>query len=165
MPNHFQLVVWTTGEGDRGQWMQWLMTSHVRRHHRQYHSSGQVWHGRFKAFPIQEDDYLRTVLRYVERNPLRAGLVDKTEDWDWSSLKRSAAWLDPGPAPRGKRWIEEINRIGPDEAEAQRLRQSLDRGTPFGSEEWTNRTVATLGLESTIRAKGRPRKTPAVGSP
>ena len=51
--------------------MQWLMTSHVRRYHRHYHSSGHVWQGRFKAFPIQQDDHLLTVLRYVERNPVR----------------------------------------------------------------------------------------------
>jgi putative transposase len=161
MPNHFHLVVWPRGDGDLGTWMQWLMTSHVRRHHRHYHSSGHVWQGRFKAFPIEEDNHLRTVLRYIERNPLRAGLVEKAEDWAWSSLSRPSTWLDAGPAPRGEGWVDEVNRIAPNEEETQRLRRSLDRGTPFGSEEWTDRAVATLGLESTIRAKGRPRKTPA----
>ncbi|HUY31645.1 MAG TPA: transposase, partial [Pirellulales bacterium] len=86
MPNHFHLVLWPRGDEDLSLWMQWLMTSHVRRYHRHYRSSGHVWQGRFKAFPIEQDDHLLTVLRYVERNPLRAGLVQRAESWAWSSL-------------------------------------------------------------------------------
>ena len=62
MPNHFHLVLWPRGDGDLSRWMQWLMTSHVRRYHRHYHGSGHVWQGRFKAFPIQQDEHLLAVL-------------------------------------------------------------------------------------------------------
>ena len=94
MPNHFHLVLWPHAAGDLSRWMQWLLTIHVRRYHRHYHSSGHVWQGRFKAFPIEQDEHLLTVLRYVERNPLRAGLVERAEDWHWSSL----AWRTTGQA-------------------------------------------------------------------
>ncbi len=67
MPNHFHLVLLPHGDGDLGRWMQWLLTSHVRRHHRRRRSSGHVWQGRFKAFPIQQDAHLVMVLRYVQR--------------------------------------------------------------------------------------------------
>jgi REP-associated tyrosine transposase len=161
MPNHFHLVVWPIGDGDLGTWMQWLMTSQVRRYHRHYHSSGHVWQGRFKAFPIEEDDHLRVVLRHVERNPLRAGLAKRAEDWPWSSLRSTSAgappWLDPGPTPRGEGWVEEVNRIA-DEGELVKLRRSLDRGSPFGSDTWATRAAEVLGLESSLRARGRPRK-------
>src|SRR5688572_10749124 len=50
MPNHFHLVLRPHADGDLRRWMQWLMTSHVRRYHRHYQSSGHVWQGRFKAF-------------------------------------------------------------------------------------------------------------------
>ena len=86
MPNHFHLVLWPRHDGDISRWVHWLLTTHVRRYQKHYHSSGHVWQGRFKSFPIQEDDHLRVVLRYVERNPLRAGLVERAEDWRWSSL-------------------------------------------------------------------------------
>src|SRR5690606_25502214 len=66
------LVLWPHGDGDLGRWMQWLLTAHVRRYHRHYGGSGHVWQGRFTAFPIQEDEHLLAVLRYVERNALRA---------------------------------------------------------------------------------------------
>src|SRR5208337_393206 len=62
--------------------MHWLLTAHVRRYQRHYHTTGDVRQGRFKAFPIQDDDHLLVVLRYVERNPLHAGLVGRAEAWE-----------------------------------------------------------------------------------
>ena len=115
MPNHFHLALWPREDGDLSRWMHWLMTTHVRRYLRHYRSSGHVWQGRFKAFPIQEDEHLLTVLRYIERNPLRAGLVERAEDWPWSSLRwlaapeRSPVRLEPGTVPRGTLWVEGVN--------------------------------------------------------
>ncbi len=86
MPNHFHLVLWPYEDGDLSNWMQWLLTTHVRRYHRMYGTSGHVWQGRFKAFPIQQDEHLFVVMRYVERNALSAQLVTSAEDWRWSSV-------------------------------------------------------------------------------
>ena len=80
MPNHLHLLLWPHGDGDLSRWMQWLMTAHVRRHHRRYGTDGHLWQGRFKAFPVQKDGHLLSVLRYVERNPLRAGLFLTLEE-------------------------------------------------------------------------------------
>jgi putative transposase len=65
LSNHFHIVLRPFADGDLSRWMQWLLTSHVRRYHRHYQGSGHVWQGRFKAFPIQQDEHLLTVLRYV----------------------------------------------------------------------------------------------------
>ena len=75
MPNHFHLVLRPQADGDLSRWMHWLLTTHVRRYLRHYRHSGHVWQGRFKAFPIEDDEHLATVVRYVERNALasRAG--------------------------------------------------------------------------------------------
>jgi len=75
MPNHLHLVVRPKENGDLARWMHWLLTSHVQRHRSRYKTTGRIWQGRYKAFPIQEDRHLLTVLRYVERNPVRAGLA------------------------------------------------------------------------------------------
>jgi putative transposase len=116
MPNHFHLVLWPRGEGDLSRWMQWLMTSHVRRYHRHYHGSGHVWQGRFKAFPIEQDEHLLTVLRYVERNPLRANLVRRAEKWVWSSLawrgnrgQRRPEMLADWPVSCPRNWVQRVN--------------------------------------------------------
>jgi putative transposase len=79
MPNHFHLLLRPHHDGDLGRWMRWLLTAHVRRYRRRYGTSGHVWQGTFKAFPIEDDDHLVTVLRYVERNALRAELVAHAE--------------------------------------------------------------------------------------
>jgi putative transposase len=162
MPNHFHLVVWPLKDKDLGEYMQWLLTTHVRRYHKHYQSSGHVWQGRFKAFPIQEDDHLLAVLRYVERNAMRAGLVPRAEEWRWSSLRwwqepGRLAFLNPGPVPRPANWVELVNEPATEE-ELKRLRQSVERGCPYGQEQWVKQTAASLGLESTLRPRGRPSK-------
>jgi REP element-mobilizing transposase RayT len=105
LPNHFHLVLWPRHDGDLSRWMQWLMTSHVRRYHRHYKSSGHVWQGRFKAFPIEQDEHLLTVLRYVERNPLRANLAPRAEDWRWSSAAKSPGEDWPNRRPSWSRCV------------------------------------------------------------
>jgi len=75
MPNHFHFALWPREDDHLAKWMHWLTTSHLRRYHKLYRHSGHVWQGRFKAFPIQEDDHLLWVMRYVERNPVRGGLL------------------------------------------------------------------------------------------
>src|SRR5258708_3552781 len=79
MRNHFHLAVWPRKNGDLSAYMGWLLTAHVRRYHQHYHSSGHVWQGRYRAFPISEDTHLLGVLRYIERNPVRAGLVERAQ--------------------------------------------------------------------------------------
>ena len=143
MPNHFHLVLWPRGDGDLSRWMQWLLTSHVRRYHRHYHGSGHVWQGRFKAFPIEQDEHLLTVLRYVERNPLRANLVERAEEWRgraWPGGRRASGrrCSPSGRVACPRNWIELVN-APQTEAELPALRRSIDRGTPFGDERWTTR--------------------------
>ena len=161
MTNHFHLLLWPLGDGDLSRWMQWLMTSHVRRYHRHYKGSGHVWQGRFKAFPIQDDDHYLTVLRYVERNPLRANLVERSQDWEWSSLKPTersgpVGLLSEGPLAKPAQWTRIVNGVET-EAELKALRQSAARGTPFGDADWQNATAAELGIEASMRPRGRPR--------
>jgi putative transposase len=147
---------------DLGRWMQWPLTAHVRRYHQHYRSSGHVWQGRFKAFPIGDDDHLLTVLRYVERNPLRAGLVEQAENWRWSSLHHwrtngSHDGIDPGPVLRPERWIEWVNQpLSP--AVLDQIRHNINRGTPYGSAGWVSRMATQLGLSASLRPRGRPRK-------
>jgi putative transposase len=140
--------------------MMWLLTAPVRRYHQHYHSSGHVWQGRFRAFPIQDDEHLLVVLRYSERNPLRALVVQRAQDWLWSSAaptRPGLPLLDPGPVPRPADWLEYVNRPQT-ETEVQALRDSLRRGRPFGTLAWMAATAQHLGLEASLRPRGRPRK-------
>ncbi len=160
MPNHFHLVLWPFGDADLGRWMQWLMTAHVRRYHRHYGTDGHVWQGRFKAFPIQQDEHLLTVLRYVEKNPLRAKLVTRAEDWPWSSLApwsrgRPPEFFASSPLDRPADWLRHVNEPD-DRTELEALRRCASRGTPWGNPNWVADVARRLGLQPTLRDRGRP---------
>jgi putative transposase len=164
MPNHFHLVAWPREDGDLSTWMQWLMTSHVRRYHRHYNSFGHVWQGRFKAFPVQSDEHLLTLMRYVERNPVRAKSlsVRKAQNWPWSSVGTPAqeferVRLHAGPVKRPDDWLDWVNSaLSP--TELLDIRNSLARGSPLGSTAWRTRTAKRLGIESSLKPRGRPKK-------
>lgn len=150
MPNHFHLVIWPHNDGDMSRWMQWLLTSHVRRYHRLRGSSGRVWQGRFKAFPIQQDPHLLTVMRYVERNPVRANLVDSAIDWEWSSISTSGndtrrAILSPAPIAIPSNWLTWVDQAITS-AELDALRRCGRRQSPYGSRSWCEATAKSLRL-------------------
>ena len=119
--------------------------------------------GRFRSFPIQEDDHLLTVLRYIERNPVRAGLVELAQYWRWSSAALldgkicPRPTIDPGPVPRPDDWLRHVNEPQT-EADVERLRECLRRGRPFGHTPWMTDTARRLGLEASLRPRGRPKK-------
>ena len=170
MPNHWHLVLWPEKDGDLSEFLRWLTVTHTQRYHAHYHSSGTgpLYQGRFKSFPIEEDEHLLTVLRYVERNALRASLVRRAENWRWSSLwhrvqRAAATLLDEGPVPLPARWREYVNRAET-EAELEALRRSLRRGCPFGTASWVEQAAKRLGLQSTMRPPGRPKKTTKKGA-
>ena len=166
MPNHWHMVLWPREDGDLSEFVRWLTLTHTQRWHAHHHSAGagHLYQGRFKSFVIQTDEHLLTVCRYVERNALRARLVERAEGWRWSSLWRrqfgdaeARALLSDWPLPRPRDWAARVNRPERKE-ELEALRGSVNKGRPFGSDEWVARTVKRLGLISTIRLRGRPRK-------
>jgi putative transposase len=166
MSNHWHLVVWTQQDGQLTAFFRWLTHTHAMRWRVAHHTVGygHLYQGRFKSFPIQRDDHLRTVCRYVERNALTAGLVKNAEDWRWGSLRvrmhgpeNMRAILSPWPVDRPSDRVQHVNEALTAK-ELQRLELSQHRGRPYGGEAWVARTVAKLGMEHTIRPEGRPRK-------
>lgn len=167
MPNHWHLLLWPRADGDLGRFMQRVTTTHVRRWRLAHDNVGEghLYQGTYKSFPIQNDDHLFTVCRYVERNPLRARLVKRAQDWRWSSLWRrrhprvteDVPTLSDWPETPPRNWVQRVNRPETDQ-ELEALHASLRRGRPFGAESWQKRTARRLGLQSTFRPRGRPKK-------
>ncbi|GJL64274.1 MAG: transposase [Nitrospirales bacterium] len=165
MPNHWHLVIWPRGDGELSEVLRWVTVTHTQRWHAYWHTAGTgpVYQGRFKSFPIQADEHFLKVVRYVERNALRANLVSRAEEWRWSSLWRrnqpgssATQFLSRWPVDCPKSWVTRVNQ--PETAgELEALRTSVQRGRPFGSERWVKRTARRLGLGATLRDRGRPR--------
>ena len=173
MPNHWHMVLWPREDGQLSEFLRLLTVTHTQRWHAHHHSAGTgpLYQGRFKSFPIQQDEHFLTVCRYVERNALRANLVKSAGRWPWSSLakrgtKAPPAWLLPmnrWPVEPRKDWIAWVNRAQT-EAELDALRLCVKRGRPYGEERWQKRTAVKLGLESTLRPRGRQRVHPIKDS-
>jgi putative transposase len=166
MPNHWHFVVRPAAKGQVSEFFRRLTVTHTMRWHAYYGTggSGHLYQGRFKSFPVQNDEHLLTVMRYVERNPLPANFVERAEAWRWGSCwwrrrpVEERPWLvipDDPPLPR--QWITHVNKPQT-ESEVKAIRECIRRGSPFGDERWTRRSVIRLGLQSTLRPRGRPRK-------
>jgi putative transposase len=162
MPNHVHVVVNPAANKDVTKWMHWLFTTHSRHYNDKYQKVGHVWQGRFKAVITQCDQHLLTVVRYVERNALRAKMVGAAEDWRWSSLHwrlavRSPFELTPMPMPLPSWWREFVNQPQT-AAELAELRVSVNRQRPFGDPDWVKEQVRLAELEQSLASPGRPRK-------
>lgn len=181
MPNHWHLVLRPRRDGDLARFMQKLTITHVRRwvEHRQRVGCGSVYQGRYKSFPTQDDHHFLTVMRYVERNPLRAKLVRKAGNWRWSSLGQPAtpartasanSTRSPGddhpewptiplaswPVARPDDWPEVVN-TPQTKSEAEAVARSIRHSRPLGDAGWTARTERRFGL-GPLRPRGRPPK-------
>lgn len=166
MPNHWHLLLWPENDEDLGRFMQKLTVTHVRnwQEHRNKVGMGHVYQGRYKSFPVETDDYFYQVARYIERNPLRAKLVAKADRWKWSSLWRrqhgdreQRRMLSKWPLPVPRDWLSYVQQPRT-KSELEAIRRSANKGVPFGSDAWTKQTARDLGLESTMRPRGRPKK-------
>lgn len=148
MPNHWHLMVWPRQDRDLSRFMNWLTLTHTQRWHQHRHTVGEghVYQGRFKSFPVETSEYLLTVCRYVERNPVRAGLVEQAEQWRWSSAGASGSGpLHAWPLERPTAWLDWVNESEPNE-QLRTVRRSVTKGQPFGSPSWVDQMVTQWNL-------------------
>lgn len=163
MPNHWHFVLWPEHDGDLSAFLQRLTNTHTQRWQRTHGKAGcgHRYQGRFKSFPVERDDHFYAVVRYVERNALRANLAASAEAWRWGSLWRrvrglGSPLLTRWPWPEPSDWTGLVNEPQT-EAELEAIRRCLRRGSPFGGDSWVEQTAETLGLTSTLRPRGHPR--------
>jgi len=138
LPNHWHLVLIPQDLPALSAYIQWITGTHALRWRRDHgvDSPGHVYQGRFKSVPILTDQHLLTALRYVEANPVRAGLTVRARDWQWSSISASpcveapalAAW----PLPRPTNWERHVDAVqSPEQLHA--IRTAIRRGTPIAA--------------------------------
>lgn len=164
MGNHWHLVLRPQTDEGLGRLMGWVGVTHVRRHHEHCNTrgGGHLYQGRFKSFPVDEDEHFLRLCRYVEANAVRAGLVKRAEDWAWCGLharrhRGKPFTLADWPVDRPRNWTADVNEpLARDDLQA--VRTSVNRGRPLGDPVWVESTARRLGLEFTLRNPGRPRK-------
>ncbi len=166
MPNHWHLILLPRNDGDLTAFMQRLSNSHTRKvhAHTKTNGSGHLYQGRYKSFLVENNNYLLTLLKYVERNPVRAKLVKKCEDWQWGSAyrrihgtKEEKSLVDNPPTDLPLQYSSWINSFE-DEKTVQSIRSSVIKGSPYGTDSWVEKMVITHKLQPTLKSPGRPRK-------
>jgi putative transposase len=140
---HWHFVVWPQRDGQLTDFFRWLAHTHAMRWKRTHGNTGpgRLYQGRYKSFLVQRDENLLTVLRYVERAPLAAGLVEKAQLWQFSSLGARTrgdlalnSLLAPWPVDRPSNWTTRLNgAFAPRELE--RVQVSIERSRPFGNDD------------------------------
>lgn len=173
MTNHFHLLLQPQDGQSISRILQSLTVAHTWRYHRRYRSVDHVWQGRFHGPVIQDDAHLLTVLRYIEANPLRAGMVADLASYPWSSyavhgrgqvdplVGELSGWSNVGatePLRQAfwRRWVHEPLT----ERELAAVRQAVASGRPYGDPSWVDATARRLGVPLAARPRGRPRKEP-----
>ncbi len=169
MTNHVHLLVTPETLGATGRMMQQLGRRYVRYYNRFRQRTGTLWEGRFKSCLVDSDDYLLRCQRYIELNPVRAGMVDTPGAYRWSSY-RHHAWGDADPVVRSHgqyialgfeaeaRRRAYINLVGEAMTDKQvdELRQYTQQGRAWGSQRFQRRVAGALGRNAAVAPQGRP---------
>jgi len=165
MSNHWHLVLYPMRDRDLSRFMEWLTKTHTQRWHAAHNTtgSGHLYQGRYKSYPVQTAEYLKQVCRYVEQNPLKAGMVEQAQNWRWSSLWRreygneqQKKLLTPWPVENDRTayliWVNTLQQ----KIQVESIETCITRSRPLGSEVWTHKLTSRFDIESTLRPRGRP---------
>jgi putative transposase len=171
MTNHVHLIVDPGADAaNLGRLMKRLAGRHTRRINRLKHRTGTAWEGRFRCSPIESDRYLLACARYVDLNPVRAGMVKAPELYPWSSYRAhiglvECAHIDPDPCylalgaterRRQERYREFVEQ-GIGENDLKFIREAVNRNQLTGSDGFIGEIEQSIGERILHRAPGRPR--------
>jgi len=165
MPNHFHLVLHTRRDGDLQKFMQWVTLTHTQRWHTKNKTvgTGHLYQGRYKSLLAQDDAHLLGLIRYVERNPLRAKLVKNLDNWKFSSYWRrkhgtgnQKRILTEWPVDMPKDYETFIHEPMTIE-ELEKIRDAVQHRQVHGSDQWTVSMQKKYKI-SEEKQRGRPKK-------
>jgi len=174
MPNHFHLLLTPTQEDGIGKLMQYVGRYYVQHFNRRHDRTGTLWEGRYRATLLDPEEYLLACSRYVELNPVRAGLVDDVESYGWSSYgvntgKQEDPLVTPHPA------YEKLGRTARarqgaylkafakpmDDALLERIRNSTNKAWVLGNDAFCAKVEGLLNRRASPRPRGGDRRSAA----
>jgi len=164
MPNHVHLLVKPSSEGCLQKMMQGLTLCYTQHVNRKYRRTGRLWESRYHSCTVDQVAYLWEVARYIEQNPVRAGIARNPQDYRYSSAPAHfGLTYDP---ILGEELVPEIKKDGYigftqsaiPVARMKEIRQSVKTGRPLGTVEFVNEMERRLGKRLGALARGRPRK-------
>ncbi|MCU0950928.1 MAG: transposase [Burkholderiaceae bacterium] len=171
MPNHLHLLATPTEASDLSKAMQALGRRYALWVNRRHQRTGTLWEGRFRASVVESERYLLACARYIEMNPVRAGLVAEPSAYRWSSYahhvglrpdplidEHPLVWsLGNTPFERQSAYRRLFEHPGADQ-EAARIRAAIQGGWAVGDAAFVERIGSAVGRPASLRRPGRPAK-------
>ena len=164
MTNHIHLVGVPRTEDGLQAVLKPLHMRYAQRFNRERGWKGHVWQGRYFSSPLDEA-YLWAAIRYVERNPVRARMVRKAEDYPWSSAVNHCGRADDRVLSKNLRWKKLTEQVddwsawlteGDDLSELTMIRRNIEKGLPCGSDRFIKNLEKKIGRSLQYRPQGRP---------
>lgn len=166
MSNHVHLLIKPASDESLCKMMQGLTFCYTQYVNRIYQRTGRLWESRYHSCIVDQAKYLWAVARYIEQNPVRAGMVEKPEDYFYSSARAHVrgdkdAILGEDLFSNDQRAdYRLLLRSGIPQTEIEHLRYVTTTGRPFGNEEFVAEMEKKLERRLIQRPRGRPRKGP-----
>ncbi len=171
MTNHVHLLMTPDKPDSISKVMQSVGRQYVQYINWTYKRSGTLWEGRYKASPIESERYLLTCYRYIELNPVRAGMVESPADYAWSSYRHNAfgqadsvmthheCYKALGKTDTARQLAyRELFRHTMDNALLHEIRESTNQCRVLGNDRFREEIETALQIKATPRKRGRPRK-------
>ena len=165
MTNHIHLVAVPNTDDGLPRALKPLHMRYAQRINRERGWKGHLWQGRFFSSPLDEA-YMWAAIRYVERNPVRAKMVTKAEEYRWSSAAAHCGQRRDSVLTGKKAWTNQFNAIADwsswllaedDAGKMQLLRLHVEKGLPCGSEDFVHKLGRIIGRALEFRPQGRPK--------
>jgi putative transposase len=176
MTNHVHLLVTPLEGKDISLFMQYIGRRYVPYVNHKYGKSGSLWEGRYKASLVQGDNYFLKVMRYIELNPVRAGMVKLPGHYRWSSFChnvgiREISFITMHPiyktlgacSQNRHHAYAELFRYDLDKADMKKIRDASQTGTPLGNDLFREKLEKQLQCKVGITRRGRPIKINSKG--
>lgn len=169
MTNHIHLLLTPSAENSIQRVIQHLGRQYVQYINKHYGRSGSLWEGRYKGSLVPEDHYLLSCYRYIELNPVTAGMVEKPEEYPWSSFHCNGVGkpdllISPHDIYLGlSSTVEdrcfayrELFNFPLSEYDIHEIRESLSSNHLLGNSRFKGQIEARLGHKIGDRLRGRP---------
>lgn len=171
MPNHVHILATPKTSQSASKVMQSIGRRYAQLFNQTHGSSGTVWEGRFKSCLIDPDAYFLLVQKYIEQNPVRTGLVQKPEEWAWSSYRHHAGaetipWIADHPSywaiantPFERQMAWQRSVLEPlSLSEIEKVSKHLSYGWPMASDTFLKQLTLKTSRPLQPRLAGRPKK-------
>jgi len=162
MSNHFHLLLEPAREDSLGRCLHGTTFRYAQHFNLKYGRSGRLWQNRYFSCTVDKEEYLWVVARYIEKNPVRAKMVKKAEDWKWSSARAHIKGMRDDilsfPDWLNESEREEYGRFIMEEGKEDEIRKATSTGRPLGKVDFYKRLEKLLKRRLIPRRGGRPRK-------